>query len=50
MKKKSQKKKGELYQLNEKIVMREGRSPRMAAVAVLLAVVVLAVEGKADGV
>ena len=42
--------KWELYQLNEKTVMREGRSLRMAAMAVLLAVVVLAAEGKVDGV
>ena len=42
--------KWELYQLNEKTVMREGRSLRMAAVAVLLAVVVSAAEGKVDGV
>ena len=42
--------KWELYQLNEKTVMREGRSLRMAAVAVLLAMVVSAVEGKVDGV
>ena len=34
------------YQLNEKTVMREGRSPRMAAVAVLLAVVVSAAEAR----
>ena len=51
MKKKSQKqKKWELYQLNEKTVMREGRSLRMAVVVVLLAVVVSAAEGKADRV
>ena len=40
-----------LYQLNEKIVMREGRSLRVAAVAVLLVVVVVSTaEGKANGV
>ena len=52
MKKKSQKqkKKWELYQLNEKTVMREGRSLRMAVVAVLLAMVVSVAEGKAGGV
>ena len=38
--------KWELYQLNEKTVMREGRSLRMAAVAVLLAVVVSAAEAR----